>query len=83
MAVDTALDFTEPEVERMLSNLDSFGPEEVAEIDRLVDELSVRRYNKGVYNDLLKFCKHMQPEYIVGPGMANPSLSLSCSPRGF
>tara|TARA_R110000744_G_scaffold77137_4_gene152484 strand:- start:46 stop:1599 length:1554 start_codon:yes stop_codon:yes gene_type:complete len=62
----TELDFTEPEVERMLSNLDSFGPEEVAEIDRLVDELSVRKYNKEIYNDLLKFCKHMQPEYIVG-----------------
>ena len=31
------LDFTEAEIETMLANLDLFSPEEVAEIDRMVD----------------------------------------------
>jgi len=60
------LDFTEEEIEQMLANLDSFSPEEVAEIDRMVGELSTRNANKKAYDDLIAFCKHMQPDYIVG-----------------
>ena len=60
------LDFTEAEVQQMLDNLDSFSPEEVQEIDKLVDELGKRKYTKSVYDDLIEFCKHMQPDYIVG-----------------
>ena len=37
------LDFTETEVQQMLDNLDSFSPEEVQEIDKLVDELGKRK----------------------------------------
>ena len=36
------LNFTEAEVQQMLDNLDSFSPEEVQEIDKLVDELGKR-----------------------------------------
>ena len=61
-----ALDFTEDEVELMLTNIDSFSAEEVAEIDRMVDELTQRRTNKVAYDDLIEFCKRMQPDYIVG-----------------
>jgi predicted phage terminase large subunit-like protein len=60
------LGFTEVEIEHMLANLDSFSPEEVAEIDKLVDELGNRRRNEAAYADLIEFCKHMQPDYIVG-----------------
>ena len=59
-------DFTEQEVQIMLDNLDNYTPEEVVEIDRLVEELTARRYNQRVYEDLLEFCKHMQPDYKVG-----------------
>ena len=59
-------DFTGHEVQIMLDNLDKYSAEEVAEIDRLVDELSVRRYNDSVREDLIGFCKHMQPDYKVG-----------------
>ena len=62
----TSLDFTESEIEHMLANLDAFSPEEVAEIDRLVDELSARQQKEVAYKDLIEFCKHMQPDYIVG-----------------
>jgi predicted phage terminase large subunit-like protein len=60
------LDFTEAEIQIMLDNLDQYSTEEVAEIDRMVEELSTRNYNQAAYNDLLAFCKHMQPDYIVG-----------------
>jgi len=59
-------DFTGHEIQVMLDNLDKYSAEEVAEIDRLVDELSTRKYNDGVREDLIEFCKHMQPDYKVG-----------------
>ena len=59
-------DFTGSEVQIMLDNLDNYTPEEVAEIDRLVEELTARRYKQLIYDDLLEFCKHMQPDYKVG-----------------
>jgi len=61
-----ALDFSEDEIQVMLDNLDQYTPEEVAEIDRMVDELATRQHNQAAYDDLIAFCKHMQPDYIVG-----------------
>jgi hypothetical protein len=50
----------------MLSNIDSFTDDEVLEIEKLVDELASRRQNKLAYDDLIEFCKLMQPDYLVG-----------------
>jgi hypothetical protein len=60
------IDFSESDIETMLANLDQYSPEEVQEIDKLVDELSKRKHVKMVYDDLIEFCKHMQRDYIVG-----------------
>jgi predicted phage terminase large subunit-like protein len=59
-------DFSEKEIQHMLDNLDNFSSEEVVEIHRLVDELATRRQNKLAYDDLIEFCRRMQPDYIVG-----------------
>ena len=59
-------DFSEKEIQHMLDNIDNFSSEEVVEIHRLVDELATRRQNKLAYDDLIEFCKRMQPDYIVG-----------------
>jgi len=59
-------DFTEEEVQHMLDNLDSFSDKEVLEINRIVDELAVRKVNQEAFDDLIEFCKRMQPDYIVG-----------------
>lgn len=64
--LNTQLDFTEAEIQVMLTNLEHYTPEEVAEIDKLVDELSNRKENEKAYNDLIAFCKRMQPDYKVG-----------------
>ena len=66
MTTEAAIDFTEEEITTMLDNLDQYTPDEVTEIDKLVNELSNRRYNKKVYDDLIAFCQHMQSDYIVG-----------------
>jgi hypothetical protein len=60
------LDFSEYEIEQMLANLDSFSSDEVAEIDRMADELTTRKANKAAYDDLIDFCKLMMPDFIVG-----------------
>lgn len=59
-------DFTEAEVQTMLDNLDNYSDEEVAEIDRIVDELAERRKNKAAYDDLIDFARAMMPEFLVG-----------------
>jgi predicted phage terminase large subunit-like protein len=69
MAEATALapeDFTEEEIRLMLDNLDAYTPEEQAEIEKIADILDSRRTAKACYNDLIEFCKHMQPDYKVG-----------------
>jgi len=65
-AVEQEFNFSEAEIQQMLSNLDSFSSEEVEEIDKLVDELANRKHNQRAYNDLIEFCKHMQKDYKVG-----------------
>ena len=65
-AVEPVFDFSEAEIQVMLDNLDKYTPEEVVEIDKMVDELAVRSRNQKAYDDLIAFCKHMQPDYIVG-----------------
>jgi len=59
-------DFTYEEIQRMLDNLDDFTPDEAVEIEKLFDELDSRRTNKAAHDDLIEFCKLMQPDYLVG-----------------
>ena len=66
MTAEAAIDFSEEEITVMLDNLDQYSSEEVTEINKLVDELSNRKYKDRVYDDLIEFCKHMQPDYKVG-----------------
>ena len=56
------LDFSEVEIQQMLDNLDQYTSDEVAEIDRMVEELTTRRTNQAAYDDLIEFCKRMQPD---------------------
>ena len=59
-------DFTDQEIQIMLDNLDSYSDAEVDEINRIVDELEDRKIKQKSYDDLIEFCKKMQPDYIVG-----------------
>ena len=64
MAIDlanlaTEMDFSPAEIQHMLDNLDSFSPEELEEVDRIVGELSTRKYNQSAHDDLIEFCKRV------------------------
>jgi hypothetical protein len=60
------LDLGDAEIEALLENLDGLTAEELAEIDVMVDELANRKTNQDAYDDLLAFCKKMDPNYLVG-----------------
>ena len=59
-------EFEDLDIQALLSNLDDFNQDELVEINGLVEELSTRDKNKKAYDDLIEFCKRMQPDYIVG-----------------
>lgn len=59
-------EFTAEELELLLQNLNSYTPEEQAEIYKIVEELEARKRAEACYNDLIEFCKAMQPDYKVG-----------------
>jgi len=73
------MDFSDADIQHMLDNLDSFNSDELAEIDKIVGELSTRQDNKAAHDDLIEFCKRMQADYKVGKHhriLANKLMSL-------
>ena len=65
-AESSAQDFSEAEIQQMLDNLDAFSAQEQAEIYKIADILDQRQRAAACYDDLIEFCKHMQPDYKVG-----------------
>jgi predicted phage terminase large subunit-like protein len=59
-------DLTEEEINELVTNIDKFDPAEQAEILDIAAALADRKHAKKCYDDLLAFCKHMQPDYLVG-----------------
>jgi predicted phage terminase large subunit-like protein len=53
-------------IQRVLDNLDAFSAAELVEIEALVSELEARERRAALRDDLIAFCKHMQPDYRVG-----------------
>ena len=66
IADDIAVDFTDDEIEEMLENLDMFSDEEQMEIAEIAETLENRKHAAVCYDDLIEFCKHIQPDYKVG-----------------
>ena len=58
--------FTAEEIDLLLQNLNSYSPDEQAEILKIVEELEARQRSEAAYNDLIEFCKQMQTDYKVG-----------------
>jgi predicted phage terminase large subunit-like protein len=59
-------DLTDSELKFLLENLDAFTSEEQAEVDIITTELHNRKEAKACRDDLIEFCKKMQPDYKVG-----------------
>jgi len=54
------------EIEFLQANLDKFDENELAEVLASLEELEKREYAARCYDDLIEFCKHMDPNYKVG-----------------
>jgi predicted phage terminase large subunit-like protein len=50
----------------LLANLDQFSPEEQQETEEILNEIQKRKESQACRDDLIEFCKKMQPDYKVG-----------------
>ena len=64
-----ATGFSDAEIQALLTHIDTpeyYTDEEITEILSIVQELEQRQRIGRIRDDLIEFCKHMQPDYIVG-----------------
>lgn len=59
-------DFSEEEIDLLLSQVDSLSPDEVDELNKLIEELAARKARAKAHDDLIAFCLYMDPTYKVG-----------------
>ena len=58
---------TDTELQVLAANIGGFSREEQVQIAAVIDELVRRKTAKTCQDDLIEFCKHMDPTYIVAP----------------
>lgn len=66
MQTDPLDSLTDTELAFLHANLDQFSDEEAMELEVIADEIEKRKSAKACRNDLIEFCKKMQPDYKVG-----------------
>jgi hypothetical protein len=54
------------DIAELEANLDKMSPEELAEALEALEELEHREYTQQCRDDLIAFCLHMEPKYLVG-----------------
>lgn len=59
-------EFTEAELRTLLANVDALTDSEALEVEQLLDELLKRKRLQAARDDLIEFCKIMEPSYKVG-----------------
>ena len=63
---DPLASLTDAELNFLSKNLDKFNDSDAEELELIVDEITKRREAKQCRDDLIAFCKKMQPDYKVG-----------------
>lgn len=63
---DIDLGFTEDELQVLLQNIDNLSEAELRAVTEQVEELERRKTQQAQQDDLIEFCKRMQPDYKVG-----------------
>jgi predicted phage terminase large subunit-like protein len=58
---------TAKELNVLVNNLSAFTPDERAQIALVIEELERRKHAKACQDDLIEFCKYIDPTYIVAP----------------
>lgn len=62
----STLTLTDQEIRILLKNLHKFTAEELEELEPILDELEARKRAQAARDDLIEFCKQMDPNYKVG-----------------
>jgi len=62
----TAVEFTEEEIQVLLTKVDTMSEAELNELDNLIEEIDSKKRTLEAYDDLLVFCQTMEPGYKVG-----------------
>lgn len=60
------LGFSEAELHLLLQNIDRLSQAEIIAVTAQIEELERRKAQKAAQDDLIEFCKRMQPDYKVG-----------------
>jgi len=60
------VDFSREELETLLRHVDTLSERELAEIETMLGELERRAALQAAKDDLIAFCRHMDPNYKVG-----------------
>lgn len=63
---ESLIDFSNDEIEVLISRIDEFTPDEQAEILKIAEVLEQRKQAIACQMDLIAFCKHVQSDYMVG-----------------
>ena len=66
MATESPTNFNRAELETLLKSVDMLDEQELAEIERMLEELDKRATLQAARDDLIAFCKYMDPHYKVG-----------------
>ena len=59
-------EFTETELTTLLANVDTLTDSEALEVEQMLDELLKRKEVQTARDDLIEFCRRMDPTYLVG-----------------
>lgn len=66
MASENPTEFSREELETLLANVDVLDEHELLEIEKMMEELDRRAQLQAARDDLIAFCKRMDPNYKVG-----------------
>jgi len=61
-----SIDLNDADIDLLLQNIDTFDASEQEEILEIAETLADRKKSEAARNDLIEFCKAMQPDYKVG-----------------
>ncbi len=61
-----SIDLDDADIDLLLQNIDGFDASEQEEILEIAETLAERKRSEAARDDLIEFCKAMQPDYKVG-----------------
>lgn len=64
--LDGDADFSQDDIDLLLDSVDQLSAEELEELEGIVSDLAERKRVQRLRDNLISFCLHMEPAYMVG-----------------